>query len=109
MARRWVFTRRKDQPTLWTWRLLGAAGRAEQQAGDFPNYGEALQDAIHNGFRPREDDWVVENAREVAHHLHGHKPLVILKQDPTTIPPGTVFATDPGASSSIGGTPPETQ
>ena len=100
MARRWVFTRRKDQPTLWTWRLLGAAGGVEQQAGDFPNYGEALQDAIHNGFLPREDDWVVENAREVTRHQHGQKPLVILKQDPTTIPPGTVFATDPGSSPS---------
>ena len=81
---------------LWTWRLLGADGLIEHQAGDFEQYGAALQDAIHNGFRPTEDHWIVETAHEVAHHEHGHKPLVILKQDPTTIPPGTVFATDPG-------------
>ena len=100
MARRWEFKRHKDQPMLWNWHLLGADGRIEQQGGDFENYGLALQDAIHNGFRPTEDDWVVENAHEVAHHEHGHKPLVVLKQNPTTIPPGTVFATDPGNSSS---------
>jgi hypothetical protein len=94
---------------LWTWCLLGDDGYIEHQSGDFEQYGAALQDAIRIGFRPTEDDWIVENAHEVAHHEHGHKPLVILKQDPTTIPPGTVFATDPGSSPSIDGTHPETQ
>jgi hypothetical protein len=112
MARRWVFKRHKDQPMLWMWRRLGADGCIEQQAGDFENYGVALQDAIHNGFLPKEDDWVVENAHEVALHERGHKPLVILKQDPTTIPPGTVFATDSSDqynALSSSQTPPERQ
>ena len=100
MARRWVFKRNPEQPKLWTWRRLGSDGDVEQQGAEFENYGLALQDAIHNGFRPTEDDWVAENAHEVAHHEHGHKPLVVLKQDPTTIPPGTVFAADPGGSDS---------
>jgi hypothetical protein len=100
MPRRWVFKRNEDQPMLWTWSLLGDDGWIEHQAGDFEHYGVALQDAIRNGFRPTEDHWIVENAHEVAHHEHGHKPLVVLKQDPTTIPPGTVFATDPGNTGS---------
>lgn len=85
---------------LWTWRRLGGDGSIEAQASDFESYGAALQDAIHNGFRPTEDHWIVDAAREVTHHEHGRKPLVVLKQDPTTIPPGTVFATDPGHGSS---------
>src|SRR5262245_34799380 len=97
MARRWVFIRPKDQLMLWTWRLVHADGYIELQAGDFERYGDALQDAIRNGFRPREDDWIVHGAREVTHHEHGQKPLVVLKQDPTTIRPGTVLATDPGS------------
>jgi hypothetical protein len=116
MARRWLFKRHQDQPMLWTWCLMDANDCIERQAGDFENHGAALQDAIHNGFRPTEDHWIVENAHEVTHHEHGQKPLVILKQDPTTIPPGTVFATDPGnraseqySSPSIGQTPPERQ
>jgi len=109
MARRWVFKRNQDQSRLWTWRRLGTDGGAEQQGGEFENYGVALQDAIHNGFRPTEDDWIVENAHEVAHHEHGHKPLVILKQDPTTIPPGTVFAADPAASPASDDTHPKSQ
>jgi hypothetical protein len=116
MARRWVFKRHLDPLTLWTWRLLGADGDVVKEAGDFENYGAALQDAAQNGFRPTEDDWVVENAHEVTHHEHGQKPLVVLKQDPTTIPPGTVFAAPPGNDSAeqystpaTGGAHPETQ
>ena len=116
MARRWVFERHKELPMLWTWRLLGANGCIEHQGGAFEQYSVALQDANRNGFRPTEDHWIVDTAREVTHHEHGRKPLVILKQDPTTIPPGTVFATDPGSrgseqygSPSIGQTRPERQ
>jgi hypothetical protein len=116
MARRWVFKRQQDQSMPWTWRLLGADDCIEHQGGDFEQYGMALQDAIQNGFRPTEDHWIVDTAHEVTHHEHGQKPLVILKQDPTTIPPGTVFATNPGrrdseqhSSPSIGQTPPERQ
>ena len=116
MARRWEFKRRKDQPMLWTWSLLGADGYVERQSGDFEHYGVALQDAIRNGFRPTEDHWVVDAAHEVTHHEHGQKPLVVLKQDPTTIPPGAVFVTDPDnsgseqySSPSIGQTRPEGQ
>ena len=101
---------------LWTWRLLGADGCIEHQASGFEQYGLALEDAIRNGFRPKEDDWIVDAAHEVTHHEHGQKPLVILKQDPTTIPPGTVFTTNPAdrdseqyRSPSIGQTPPERQ
>lgn len=100
----------------WTWRLLGADGCIEREAVGFEQYGVALHDAIRNGFRPTEDHWIVDAAREVTHHEHGKKPLVVLKQDPTTIPPGTVFTTNAGnrvseqyGSPSNGQTRPETQ
>jgi hypothetical protein len=95
-----MFKRHQDQPTQWTWRVLGGDGRVEQQGGSFEIYEMAVQNAIHNGFHPMEDHWIVENAHEIAHHERGQKPLVILKQNPTTIPPGTVFATNPGSSGS---------
>jgi hypothetical protein len=111
MARRWVFKRNEDPLLLWTWRLLGADGDVVKAAGDFENYGAALQDASLNGFRPTEDDWVVDNAHEVTHHQHGQKPLVVLKTDPKAIRPGTLPATEPGTSGSAQYSPPhpETQ
>ena len=105
MARRWLFKRHQHQPMLWTWCLLGADGCVEHQAGDFEQYGVALQDAIHNGFRPTEDHWIVETAHEVTHHEHGHKPLVILKQDPATIPPGAAGKGGKGDEGGKGDTP----
>ena len=82
MASRWLFKQLVDQPMLWTWRLLAADDCIQQQASDFDNYGAAVNDAIRNGFRPEEDNWIVYAARETTHHEHGRKPLVILKTDP---------------------------
>lgn len=73
---------------LYTWRLLGADGCIEQQAGELLPFGSAVTDAIRNGFRHTEDDWMVDTAREVTHHQRGRKPLVVLKKDPNlTLPP----------------------
>ena len=85
MARRWVFKQLEDQPKLWTWRLLAADDCIQQQARDFEHYGAAVNDAIRNGFRPEEDNWIVDAARETTHHEHGRKPLVILKTDPNSL------------------------
>jgi len=76
-----MFKQLEDQPMPWTWRLLAADGCIQQQARDFEHCGAAVNDAIRNGFRPEEDHWIVDTARETTHHEHGRKPLVILKTD----------------------------
>src|SRR5262245_2080619 len=85
MARRWVFKQHKDQPMMWTWRLLAADGCIEQQASEFEHYGSAVTDAMRNGFHADKDHWIVETAHEVTHHELGKTPLVILKRESKTL------------------------
>lgn len=87
MPRRWVFMQHKDQPLLWTWRLLGADECIEQQGSESMPYGAAVTDAIRCGFRPTEEHWIVDTPREVTHHERGKKPLVVLKKDPRSFLP----------------------
>jgi hypothetical protein len=53
MATRWWFKEcTKSHPTRWMWKKLAVDGSIEQQSAEFKSYGEAVNDAIRQGFRP---------------------------------------------------------
>jgi len=86
MAKRWWFKQQKDQPQRWSWRLLRGDGTIEQQGDDFQGYGTAVIDAIHKGFRPKEDHWVIDTGHDVTHYQQGKDPLMVPKTDRTMSP-----------------------
>jgi hypothetical protein len=80
MTKRWWFKQQKDE-RRWTWRSLRGDGTIEQQGGDFQSYGTAVIDAIHKGFRPKEDHWVIDTGHDVTHYEQGKQPIMTPKID----------------------------
>ena len=65
---RWHFTEHdKRPPVWWTWRVCSPDGKIEHVSDAFRSYGAAVADAISNGFRPRDDQWVVETSQALVH------------------------------------------
>ena len=64
----WEFIEvRVGRSQTWKW-SVGAISRA---SASFSGYGEAVTDAIENGFSPTEHDWVVVGASGSVHLYKG--------------------------------------
>src|SRR5262245_15903205 len=81
MARRWCFHEgRTSRPNKWTWRILRVDGTIERiSEQDFKEYGAVVLDAIRNGFRPKQDHWIIESTSSVVHFRHGEQSVVVSK------------------------------
>src|SRR5687767_1409394 len=72
MASRWCFKEHGVRKRYWTWSVLamdGSVARTSKQ--HFADYGAAVSEAIRNGFRPTEDEWVIESGRSNAYYRRG--------------------------------------
>lgn len=88
MVNRWLFTERAN--TLrrgWTWQLLKDDGSILKESAEFANYGEAVHDAIINGFHPIQDHWVIESKHCVTHYEQGEKPTIAHFKTPASAAP----------------------
>jgi hypothetical protein len=65
-APRWVLTEIQDgQSPAWTWSRCLSDGSVETTSGPFAGYGEAITDAIANGFMPKDEAWAVVSANGI--------------------------------------------
>jgi hypothetical protein len=76
MVKHWRFVEHA-LPGRWTWRLVELDKTIEKKSAEFRSYGDAVGDAIRHGFRPSEDDWVVESLHAVARFSKQRSPLVM--------------------------------
>lgn len=64
----WTFVEHRDGNTaFWTWTRLLLNGRAKTTSPRFANYGEAVFDAISNGFKPSDESWAVVTSNGTTH------------------------------------------
>ena len=72
MIPRWCFKEHEVPEHYWTWSVIatdGSVARTSQQ--HFADYGAAVCEAIRNGFRPTEDEWVVESLKSNTYFSRG--------------------------------------
>ena len=80
MSRQWRFIEDCTvQGARWRWERLEPDGRVGRKSGTFESYGEAARNAIVHGFRPTNDQWVIESAHFVTHHERGQESTVSAK------------------------------
>jgi len=72
--RLWHFTEHNKQlRERWIWRVSRADGVVEQTSGFFETCGAAVVDAVRNGFRPHEDDWIAETTHAAVNFGRGSR------------------------------------
>jgi hypothetical protein len=78
MPSRWCFKEHQIRERYWTWSQVttdGSVVRTSEQ--HFPDYGAAVCEAIRHGFRPTEDEWVVESLKSNAYFRRGRSVPVL--------------------------------
>jgi hypothetical protein len=79
VVRHWQFIEHALPSGRWTWRLVKLDNTIEKTSAEFRSYGDVVGDAIRHGFRPSEDDWVVESLHTVARFSRQRSPVVTRK------------------------------
>lgn len=59
--------------------MLRSDGAIVQESEEFNSYGDAIAHAIRYGFRPSENDWVVEGLHSVSHFRAQNTPTIVSK------------------------------
>jgi hypothetical protein len=78
MPIRWQFVEGYEgNTTHWSWRTVRGDGTIESQSEQFSTYGQAVSEAIKNGFQPRQQHWVVATRHTVPHFRPGQAPMTI--------------------------------
>lgn len=82
MSIRWHFVEGYEgEATFWSWRTINGDGTIETQSASFSTYGQAVSEAIRNGFQPRLQHWVVATRHTVTHFRPGQQPLTVPVSD----------------------------
>ena len=82
MSIRWHFVEGYEgEATYWSWRTVNGDGTIETQSASFSTYGQAVSEAIKNGFQPRLQHWVVATRHTVTHFRPGQAPLTVPVSD----------------------------
>ena len=85
----WKFLQRtEDSRQTWSWRRMGADRSIEMASGQFPSYAAAVMDAVQNGFRPKEQPYLVEWPGRLVRIAPGQRPQTILPEQLRTADPG---------------------
>ena len=83
-AAQWQFVRQK---TEWVWRKVKADGTLDSMSGkDFRDYAFAVNDAINNGFHPRQDYWLIVTELGTTHFRRGQMPAFVPHNDSDPLP-----------------------
>jgi hypothetical protein len=78
-AQQWQFI---SQESKWTWRRLHADGGVESiSARHFRDYAFAVNDAMNNGFHPKQDYWLIVTEIGTTHFRSGQKPAFVPRKD----------------------------
>jgi hypothetical protein len=78
MAVRWHFVEGYEGDfTYWSWRVLNPDGTVESQSQSFSTYGAAVNEAIRNGFQPRQQHWIVATRHAITNFRPGKPPLTV--------------------------------
>jgi hypothetical protein len=87
MSIRWHFVEGYEgDATYWSWRTVSGDGTIETQSASFSTYGQAVSEAIRNGFQPRLQHWVVATRHTVTHFRPGQTPLTVPVSDAEPAP-----------------------
>lgn len=86
----WHFHRDGEASSFkWTWRRLRIDGSIEQISEAHVEFGKVMANAVENGFRPRNDAYVVIAGGTYTHFRPGERPVTIPHDSasrPPTIP-----------------------
>src|SRR5688572_17428804 len=78
MSIRWQFVEGYEgNATYWSWRTVKGDGSIESQSESFSTYGQAVSEAIKNGFQPRLQHWVVATRHTITHFRPGQAPMTV--------------------------------
>ena len=87
MTIRWQFVEGYEgNTTHWSWRAVRGDGTIESQSEQFSTYGQAVSEAIKNGFQPRQQHWVVATRHTVTHFRPGQAPMTVPVADKESRP-----------------------
>jgi hypothetical protein len=78
MPSRWCFKEHQARERYWTWSVIatdGSVARTSEQR--FPDYGAVVFEAIRHGFRPTDDEWVIESLNSNAYFKRGRSVQVL--------------------------------
>jgi hypothetical protein len=82
MSTRWQFVEGYEgNATHWSWRTVKGDGTIESQSQPFSTYGQAVSEAIKNGFQPRLQHWVVATRHTITHFRPGQAPMTVPVSD----------------------------
>jgi hypothetical protein len=72
---RWSFVHRSDNgATAWVWQRFGPDGRLEKTSEPHATYGKAQMAALQDGFRPDQDEYILELPYGRMHFAPGRRP-----------------------------------
>jgi len=107
MTQRWVFTELRDgRSPSWTWSQRTLNGQVERTSRPFSGYAEVIMDAIANGFRPRNEGWIVAGANGTSTVFNAEPPAPAVNPNNAPVPEAVEplkAATAPGIGRNLKG------